>query len=430
MNKTTTLALICIVCAAAEEHTLTLREAVELALKQNPDITLARLDEQKAREAIRISRDIFAPKVYAGSGLAWTSGYPASIDGSPPSIVQIRTDMALYNRPQTFQVAQARENARGASIGSQAKSDEVAYQTASLFLDAVEAGQSMHSAQMEVDILERVHEAVQSLLTEGRELPVAEKRAALNAAKAKQRALNLRADLDNAEDTLALVLGFAPGERVKPSANDANGTVAWGEHLPASEDAAAETALASSKEIQQLESQIAAKGFEVRSQHASRLPQIDLVAQYSLFAKYNYQDFFRTFQRNNGQLGVSIKIPVLVGSAPAGIAAQAATEVEKLRTQLRSTRGKVIADARKYYQDVARAESGRTVSKLDLEVAREQLSVLLAQVDEGRATGQKVDEARYAEQEKWLAFYESAHTVERARLNLLRRTGALLAALR
>jgi outer membrane protein TolC len=160
------------------------------------------------------------------------------------------------------------------------------------------------------------------------------------------------------------------------------------------------------------------------------LPQIDVVAQYALFARYNYQDYFRTFQRNNGQLGVSIKIPLLVGSAPSGLAAQAETEIAKLRTEMGNTRGRVTLDAKKYYQDMKRAEGGRTVSKLDLEVAREQLSVLLAQLDEGRVPRTRVDEARYTEQEKWLGFYESEHTLERARLNLLRRTGALQTALR
>jgi hypothetical protein len=41
-----------------------------------------------------------------------------------------------------------------------------------------------------------------------------------------------------------------------------------------------------------------------------------------------------------------------------------------------------------------------------------------------------VDNARLAEQEKWIAFYDTQHVVESARLDLLRQTGTLLAALR
>jgi hypothetical protein len=41
-----------------------------------------------------------------------------------------------------------------------------------------------------------------------------------------------------------------------------------------------------------------------------------------------------------------------------------------------------------------------------------------------------VDDARLAEQEKWIALYDAQHLVENARLDLLRETGTLQAALR
>jgi outer membrane protein TolC len=64
--------LLCVSAGAAfaEVHPLTLRQAVEMALKENPDLVLSRLDQQKADFAIRIAKDPFVPKLYAGSGLA------------------------------------------------------------------------------------------------------------------------------------------------------------------------------------------------------------------------------------------------------------------------------------------------------------------------------------------------------------------------
>jgi hypothetical protein len=67
---------------------------------------------------------------------------------------------------------------------------------------------------------------------------------------------------------------------------------------------------------------------------------------------------------------------------------------------------------------------------MDLEFTREQLSVLLAQSEEGRASLRQVEELRAAETEKWLAYYEALHTVERAQIDLLRQTGTIIAALR
>ena len=75
-------------CAAAEVRVMTLREVIAMALEQNPDVIVARLDGQKARAQVTIAHDPFTPKLFAGSGAAWTYGFPSSIDGNAPSIVQ------------------------------------------------------------------------------------------------------------------------------------------------------------------------------------------------------------------------------------------------------------------------------------------------------------------------------------------------------
>ena len=109
--------LLLAACSAfAETKTLTLRQALDLALAQSPDIMLARLDQERAREQVTIARDPFVPKVYAGSGAAKTWGFPANIGGEAPSIFNLRTQMALFDRPQSYQIAQSNENLRGAAI--------------------------------------------------------------------------------------------------------------------------------------------------------------------------------------------------------------------------------------------------------------------------------------------------------------------------
>ena len=75
--------------AQSQIHRLTLKEAIEVALKQNPDVVLARLEEQRNAQNLTIQKDPFSPKVFAGSGGAWSSGYPQSIDGNPPSILAL-----------------------------------------------------------------------------------------------------------------------------------------------------------------------------------------------------------------------------------------------------------------------------------------------------------------------------------------------------
>ena len=123
----------------AEVRTLTLREALETAVKQNPDVIIARLDEMKAQEAVRVARDPFSPRVIVGSGLAYTAGFPMSVEGSAPAVFQARVIQSLYNKPKSYEVAAARENARGATIDSAARREDVAHRTALLYLEAQRA---------------------------------------------------------------------------------------------------------------------------------------------------------------------------------------------------------------------------------------------------------------------------------------------------
>ena len=70
------------------------------------------------------------------------------------------------------------------------------------------------------------------------------------------------------------------------------------------------------------------------------------------------------------------------------------------------------------------------VAKAELDLAHEQLSVLLAQMNEGRASLRQVEDARSNEDDKWIAFYDAQFNDVKARLNILRETGELIASLR
>jgi outer membrane protein TolC len=412
-------------CASAEVRTLTLRQALDLALSQNPDLLLARLDQNKAREQVTVVRDAFVPKIFGGSGAAWTSGFPTSIEGNAPAIFQAKTQMALFDRPQSYQVAQANEAVRGADIDVNMKQDEAAYRVAALFLDAEQTSRSLGQAQQQAESLVRVRDLQDARVAEGRELPIESKKANLAVLKARQRVEQLTADLIGSETALAQVLGMGPDDRVRAAQEERAGLA-----MPESEERSIENALDSSRELKKLESNLQIKTLEIKGYQAQKLPKINLVAQYSLLAKYIYQDYFARFRHNNWELGASFEIPLLVGRAATAYASQAEADVAKLRIEVARTRSRITADLRRAYQEIRRAETARDVARADLDLAREQLDIDLAQMDEGRVPLAKVEEDRAAENEKWLAYYSSQHALERARLDVLRQSGTLLAALR
>jgi outer membrane protein len=419
------LLLALVPCARAEVHNLTLQQALEVAARQNPDVVLARLDRQHAEYGIQVAQDPFRPKIYAGSGLAYTYGYPNSIEGNAPSLFQIRTDMALFNRSKSYNLASAREIARGAELGTQSKAEEVAYQAADLFLRASQLEHQSQTLSNQLPSLQRVVQTMAASVSEGAELPLELKRARVNAAMSEQRLNSNKLDSDYYEMMLAVALGYSANDRVKPVDSNLS-TIA----APPSETEAADTAMRNNKELRQMQSNILAKAMDVRSFKAVRLPQIDLVAQYAFFAKYNYEQYFQKFQHNNYQIGASVAIPILIGSASNGLAQEAYTDMQKLRVQMDQTRNRILAETRRSYQIWQNAQSMRDLARMQLDFAREELTVLLAQNGEGRIPVSRVEQARLEESNKGMVFYEADLQEIRAKLAILRQTGNLLTAIR
>ena len=425
MSKSLFSFLLFIPLLNAEVHSLTLQQALELAARQNPEVILARLDEQRAVEGVKVAIDPFRPKVYGGSGLAYEYGYPNSIDGNAPSIIQLKTDMALFNRPKSYEVASARETARGSQFNAQVKAEDVAYQAADLFLTAAMIAHEGETLSQQLPSLQKVSEAMSAAVNEGSELPLELKRAKVNLAVSQERLSSSQLDLDYYEMMLAVALGFPATDRVKTVDSDLSATP-----TPPTEEDAADMALRNNRQLRQMRSQVLAKQLEVRSFRAAFLPQVNLVAQYSLFAKYNYSDYFQHFQRNNYQVGASITIPVLVGSASKGLAEQNNTDLQKIRIQMDQTRNRIISETRRSYEQWKKAENIRDLSRLQLDLAREELTVLLAKQGEGQVPMSRVEQARLEESNRWIALYEAETQVTRTKLAILRETGTLLAVVR
>jgi outer membrane protein len=414
-----------LVCAA-ETRTLTLRQALDLALQQNPDMVIARLDQQRARDQVTINKDPFSPKVFAGSGLAWTYGFPTSIDGSAPSIVQARTNMALYDKPQSYLAAQANETLRGVGISLGQRQAEVIYRVASLFVDAENAARGLDAAKQEEANLARVRQLTQTRVDEEQVLAIESRKASVAEKEAAHRVETFSRDLSAAERSLGSALGLAPGDRVH--AADAP--------LPAldppiSQDDAIAAALDNSPEVKRLESDLQAKTLELKSYQAYRLPKADLVAQYSLLAKFNnYQEFFNHFQRNNIELGASFSIPVLAGRSAKAYSSQAEADAAKIRTEIARTRRRIRDDIENAFDDLRVADDARSLALEDLSVTRESTTLDLTRLTEGQILSLQVEQDRAAEQEKWRAYYDAEAAAQHARLNVLRLTGTLEEALK
>ena len=411
---------------AAEVHTLTLKEAVSKALAGNPEMVMARMDEMKSEAAIHIARDPFITRLGVGSGLAYSNGFPLSIEGSAPAAFQGKASQYLFNQPQRYQIKQAKETSRGLTFATGMKREEIAFRVASLYLDIERAARFTDTARKQIESLSKVYATVQSRVEEGRALSLEAKEANVNLLRAKQRLQTLEMDSDVAGRNLAATLGYPPTDSIEPTIAEREPVT-----IPSTELAAVDAAMASNKDLKRLESNFEVKLLEAKSAHAQHLPRVDLVAQYALLTKYsNYDQYFSKFQRNNGQIGASIQVPFLLGPGVKAMVMQAEADQQHIKSEMTVRKNQIVLDMHQTYLDLQKAETSRELAQADLDLARAQMSVVLAQMGEGRATLKQVEEARFNENEKWIAFYDAQFSTERARLNVLRQTGELTASLR
>jgi outer membrane protein TolC len=410
----------CLEQLGAETHTLTLQQALERARAQNAEVLLARFDARKAAEAVRLQQDPFYPKVFAGTGIAYTSGFPMSIEGSAPSIVQARAVASLYDKPQKLRVAESREQARGAGIAVESRQQEAVLRTVELYFDLAHAGRSLTPARDGAESASRVEQVVKARVEEGREIPLAARQAALDTAKARQATVRLEQNARVLGSALAEVLGYPAGDEVQPAAEPA-----LLPELP-QEAAAIQAAYGENAELRRLDSDVTARRIAIRAAGAARLPRVNLLAQYGLFAKFNnYEDFFRKFQRNNGQIGLSVELPLWVGVAAKAQKSQAEIDIERLAVEANRVRARIAVDVRRDYAALREAEVNRDVARLDLDVARESLEVTRARLEEGRAALADLERARQLEAQKWLVYYDALHAVDRSRYAVAARAGLL-----
>jgi outer membrane protein TolC len=333
--------------------------------------------------------------------------------------------MAIFDRPQTYRIAQSKENERGAGIDVTLRQQDIAYRVSTAFLDAENAVRSAAAADRQYQSLAQVKQFTDVRVADGRELRNESTRANVNALLAQNTAEEFAYAGANAEAALAQLLGFPAGDRVRPAIEDRELDAI------APQDQAVSNAVAQSTELRRLESNLKAKQLEVKSFEATRLPTINLVSQFAVLAKYNnFEVFYPRFQRTNFQIGASIEIPIFKGKAPEAGKAAALTDIEKIQVEIARTKNRIGADIEQAYRDVQRAEKARTLRRAVLDAAREDLTVLLVQSDEGRATLAQVEGARAKEQEEWIRYYDAQRVVELARLNVRRNTGTILAGVR
>jgi outer membrane protein TolC len=83
------------------------------------------------------------------------------------------------------------------------------------------------------------------------------------------------------------------------------------------------------------------------------------------------------------------------------------------------------ADVQRQARQAREFDAEREVARLELKLAQENVRVLQAQFDEGRANLRDLEKARLEENDKWRAYLDAGFARQLAQLELMRTTGQL-----
>jgi outer membrane protein TolC len=374
----------------------------------------------KAQAALEEAKDVYIPTLIGGSGLGYSYGFPLG----QPSVFNFTSQSLLVSFSQKDYIRAASASLTAANLALKDVRQAVAEDAAVTYL-ALDRDQQRQSALMEEHgYASRLVSIVQSRLDAGQDTPIDLTTARLTAAQIRLARLRAEGETEGDQLHLARLTGLpASGLSVIPSS--VPGFVSRqgdGSSGPLTSPAV-ESAYAVAKAKQQI-----AFG---DARYLWR-PQVYFVAQYSLFAKFNNYDlYYQRFQYSNAGIGVDIKFPVF-DPAQKAKARESAAEAARAKHEADSARDQFFEGRQRVRRTTAELEARADVANLDQQLAKQQLDVMLVQLNTGGGnssaplmTPKDEQNSRIAEREKFITYLDAGFQLRQAQINLMRQTGDL-----
>src|SRR2546422_999830 len=177
---------------SASMQALTLQQAVRMALDHAPELALARTQAERAGEALREVRSLNQPQIITGTGLAYNNGFPLSLEGSAPSVIQVGASQSILSKKNRNLILEAREGERASEISAESARLELAARTALLYHELHQARKLVSLWSARQDAVRKRQALSETLMEAGRLRPVDVTLARAETAQADQQLLVAR----------------------------------------------------------------------------------------------------------------------------------------------------------------------------------------------------------------------------------------------
>ncbi len=415
------LALILLFPASLFAQTITLRQAVQLALQHASGVGISTADEQHAKATYRELRNSYIPQLNVGAGIGYTDGFPLSLEGGAPSLVNVTAQSPLFNLALSDFIRAAHAEVKVDTFNTKDQRNKVIQDTVLSYAELAKWERrlsSLHEAQGEEQKMET---AEQERVKAGIDSEMDLSKARLSVARVKLRLAEASGAADVLRQHLAKTTGV-PGAsfEIDPDSMPA---------LPAEqqdEDLAEKTADASPA-VQAAVEEERAQYLRVRGEKRSLWPSMDLAAQYAnLTTINNYQRYYRpgSFQPNNVTIGAAVRFPFFNWTQRARIQ-EAEADALKAKKQAEAAKNSASEETLRLQRSVVQMQDARDVAELEYEIALQNVEAVKTRMESSTANLHDLDNAENQMSEQFIALQDFTFDLERSQIELMRATGEL-----
>lgn len=405
--------------SSSSERPVSFREAINLSLEHSGVMGIAKLTEWRAFKGYQEVRNHYLPQFTVGSGLGYSYGFPLTLEGSAPSVVNFTSSQALFS-------PQLREHLKAAKIEWKAQSFDVQDKRNEVILDTSLTYEQLSSVVAKLAALNKAQGAAEKAqfiteqrMKEGVDSQLEFTKSQLVAARIRLRIADAEAQRDVLREHLARLIGV-PAREISVDAE----TIPQPPLILQDDDYAAR-ASASSPTVQLAEQKAAAADAHAKAEHKASLPTADLASQYAYLAKFNnYDQYYLAYTPNNLSVGLNLRFPFLDYVQKAK-AQQADADAMIAHKQADLQKNQVAENALKLQRSIRQLEAARDVAKLDWQVSRGEADVTATRLQTGGANSRDVQVSELEANDKYAAYLDSEYELRRASLQLLRITGEL-----
>jgi outer membrane protein len=405
---------------------LTLRDAVGLALKENPQVILANLGVAQSEQDRLIARSGLLPQASARASEAVNRvNLEASIGFKFPGFAQHVGpywvnqggvgfsapifDLTLWGRYRASQIGIASSRAQETNVR-----EESVLLVVSQYLGSQRAAADVQAAQSRVDLAQALYDQAADLQKNGVGTGIDTLRANVQLQNEKQRIIVARTQLETSLYGLARLLNLDPRKKIELADQ-----VSFFDTPDVGADQTLERAFQTRPELRQIVSQEQRAAVELKSAGDARLPKVSAtgfwaeqgVTGSNSIPVYQYQ--------------FSLEVPLFTGGRIGAERSQAEIAIRQLKQQEQEVRNRIALEVKTALAQVESARNEVDVARLGVQLAQQEVTQARDRFQAGVANNIEVvtaqDELARANDNQIGAFYR----YNQSRADLARSVGQM-----